>query len=125
LPALSVLLFLMALCVVLFGSILFLAEEGTWYMPEEDCGDGPGSCAGYGDGNGVFMREDSHGNLDVSPFGSIFDTAWCVLTTMTTVGYGDTYPVTATGRLIIAACMIVGLMAVAMPITVSGRVVLG
>ena len=56
-PALAVLLFIMALCIILFGSILFLAEEGTWYMPSEDCGDGPGSCASYGD-SGVYLRED-------------------------------------------------------------------
>ena len=74
-PALSVLLFIMvsvlglswicnllghyaqALSVILFGSILFLAEEGTWYAPTADCGDGPGSCAAYGD-SGVYMRED-------------------------------------------------------------------
>jgi len=118
-PALSVLLFIMALVITLFGAILFLAEEGTYYPPDGDCGDGPGSCAQYGD-TGVFMRETPYGVLDPSPFGSIFDAAWCVLTTMTTVGYGDSYPVTLAGRLITALVMIVGLMSIAMPITVLG-----
>ena len=55
-PALSVLLFIMALCVILFGSVLFLAEEGTWYAPTDDCGEGNSSCFKYGD-VGVYMRE--------------------------------------------------------------------
>jgi hypothetical protein len=67
-PALSVLLFIMALTITLFGAILFLAEEGTWYPPNGDCGEGPGSCAQYGD-KGVYMRESPYGVLEPSPFG--------------------------------------------------------
>lgn len=37
------------------------------------------------------------------------DALWWALTTVTTVGYGDRYPTTGTGRLIAAALMIVGI----------------
>jgi voltage-gated potassium channel len=37
------------------------------------------------------------------------DAAWWALTTITTVGYGDRYPVTAEGRLVAAALMVAGI----------------
>ena len=37
------------------------------------------------------------------------DALWWALTTVTTVGYGDTYPVTAEGRIIAAGLMLVGI----------------
>ncbi len=37
------------------------------------------------------------------------DALWWALTTVTTVGYGDTYPVTTEGRLIAAGLMLVGI----------------
>jgi voltage-gated potassium channel len=37
------------------------------------------------------------------------DAAWWALTTITTVGYGDRYPVTAEGRLVAAALMVGGI----------------
>jgi voltage-gated potassium channel len=37
------------------------------------------------------------------------DAAWWALTTITTVGYGDQYPVTAEGRLVAAALMVGGI----------------
>lgn len=40
---------------------------------------------------------------------AIDDAAWWCITTMTTVGYGDLYPVTGTGRLVAAALMVFGI----------------
>lgn len=40
---------------------------------------------------------------------SFADAVWWAITTMTTVGYGDTYPVTGTGRLVAAALMLAGI----------------
>ncbi len=37
------------------------------------------------------------------------DALWWAITTVTTVGYGDTYPVTAEGRVVAAALMVVGI----------------
>jgi voltage-gated potassium channel len=42
-------------------------------------------------------------------FGKFSDAAWFVLTTLTTVGYGDRVPITLGGRLVTACTMIGGL----------------
>lgn len=49
-------------------------------------------------------REATGANITDYP-----DAAWWAITTMTTVGYGDRFPVTGTGRLIAAGLMIAGI----------------
>merc|ERR1711988_864131 len=44
---------------------------------------------------------------------------WAVIT-MTTVGYGDIVPVTTEGRLIAVACAFVGVLFMALPISILG-----
>ena len=48
-------------------------------------------------------RESADGNIRT--YG---DAIWWVMTTLSTVGYGDHYPVTTTGRCIAVALMVVG-----------------
>lgn len=48
-------------------------------------------------------------------FGSIFHCAWWAVVTLTTVGYGDAYPVTVGGRLFTSVLLIAGLGLVAVP----------
>jgi voltage-gated potassium channel len=48
-------------------------------------------------------------------FASIFDGLWWAVATLTTVGYGDVYPVTAGGKLFTFVILIVGLGIVAVP----------
>ncbi len=54
----------------------------------------------------VLDAERSHPDANMTTFG---DAAWWAATTMTTVGYGDRYPVTATGRLAAVALMVAGI----------------
>eukprot|EP01043_Picozoa_sp_COSAG02_P002702 COSAG02_NODE_64_length_43111_cov_35.627709_15_plen_331_part_00 len=52
---------------------------------------------------------------------NIFDAWWWALVTVTTVGYGDVSPITALGQMLGAFTGFVGLLIVAMPITIVGK----
>jgi voltage-gated potassium channel len=53
----------------------------------------------------VLEAERSHPGANIQSFG---DSIWWVMTTLSTVGYGDHYPVTASGRAVAVALMVVG-----------------
>eukprot|EP01052_Picozoa_sp_SAG31_P001816 SAG31_NODE_61_length_29286_cov_444.645973_9_plen_538_part_00 len=55
------------------------------------------------------------------PFTSITTTWYFILATMTTVGYGDHYPVTVLGKFVTFLCMCCGILVVALPIIVVGN----
>lgn len=102
--ALYLLVFMLLLGVVLFGSLLFFAEVGE-YDPIEK----------------KWMRPDVIGiEKEESPFQSIPAALWCILVTFTTVGYGDMYPTTVGGKLIVAVAMLMGLLVLALPIGIIG-----
>lgn len=48
-------------------------------------------------------------------FKSVFHSLWWAVTTLTTVGYGDMYPITAGGRLFTFFVLVIGLGIVAVP----------
>ena len=48
-------------------------------------------------------------------FGSIPRAMWWSMATLTTVGYGDTYPVTVLGKLLASMVAILGISVVALP----------
>ena len=48
-------------------------------------------------------------------FGSIFDGLWWAVVTLTTLGYGDVYPVTAGGRVFTFVILMIGMGIVAVP----------
>ena len=54
---------------------------------------------------------------DVQPekFGSIPQSMWWALVTLTTVGYGDVYPITSVGKLFGSISIILGIGTVALP----------
>merc|ERR1719235_1729936 len=96
----------MIFALIIFSTMIFLVERGTW--------DESSACyVRLGD------RTGSLGGL-CSPFQSIPEAAWWAITTMTTVGYGDTYPITNWGRLVGALTMIIGILCVALPTTILG-----
>ena len=63
----------------------------------------------------VMFTLEHEGQPDV--FIDIPHTFWFTIVTMTSVGYGDMYPITATGRCIGAIIMLSGILTLAVPIT--------
>jgi len=55
------------------------------------------------------------GKVQPEAFGSIFKSFWWAIVTMTTVGYGDTVPVTTLGKVISSFIMLIGVVFVALP----------
>ena len=78
------------LTVFLFASgiIIFIASVGIYYFEEE---------------------------LQPESFGSIFHCMWWSVVTLTTVGYGDVYPITVGGKIFTTIILMVGLGMVAVP----------
>ena len=48
-------------------------------------------------------------------FGSIFDSLWWSVVTLTTVGYGDSYPITVGGKIFTSLILMVGLGIISVP----------
>jgi len=123
---LAILLCFNLMLVVVFASLIYSAEgrrfsvalEFTAPTTEADC---PNSTAPALYPAGVFVRKDAGGVEDtISPFRSIPYSMWWVCTTITTIGYGDFAPTTAWGKAIAVMCFYVGVIFLAMPITVLG-----
>ena len=62
--------------------------------------------------NGIYFFE---GNVQPEAFGSIPECLWWAVVTLTTVGYGDSYPITAGGKFFTFLILGVGLAIVAVP----------
>ena len=102
--ALYLVVFSMSISMIIFGSLLYYAEEGEW-NPE----------------TGRFMRPTLDGfSKEPTPFISIPDCFWWVIVTMTTVGYGDVSPTTPFGMTVGVLTMLNGILCLALPITVIG-----
>jgi hypothetical protein len=83
----------------MFGTAMYMVERGSWDQVK-----------------GCYIRPDNR----CSPFESIPKSFWWGIATLTTVGYGDVYPITVPGRLVAAIAMITGIICVALPTTVLG-----
>jgi hypothetical protein len=109
--------FFMAVGIIFFATLLWFIEKGTWshsfqcYRRELCTTPERGS---WSSEHGCFMFTDAA----CSPFQSIPTAFWWAITTMTTVGYGDTYPVTGGGRTVAGFAMVSGILCVALPTTI-------
>jgi voltage-gated potassium channel len=63
----------------------------------------------------AFMHA-AEGQVQPHAFGTIPDSMWWAISTLTTVGYGDVVPVTALGRMVAGVTMVVGLGLFALPV---------
>jgi len=98
--ALLALSFFVVMLLVVFSTLLYFAERGTW---------------------DTTLEQFVNANGDISQFSSIPASAWFVITTITTVGYGEIIPRSVLGRLITVPLLMFGLLVVALPSFVLGR----
>ncbi|KAH9851494.1 voltage-gated potassium channel [Lenzites betulinus] len=98
--ALLALSFFVVMVLVVFSTLLYFVERGTW---DETLG--------------TFLNSDG----DPSQFASIPAAGWFVLVTITTVGYGEITPRSFLGRLVTLPLLVFGLLLIALPTFVLGR----
>ncbi|WVO16959.1 hypothetical protein L204_104645 [Cryptococcus depauperatus] len=98
--ALWALSFFIILFLVLFSTLIYFAERGTWDPTVS-----------------AFIDADG----DPSAFDSIPKTAWFSLVTMSTVGYGEVVPKSFLGKLLTIPLLMFGLLLIALPSFVLGR----
>ena len=84
----------LGLGIIIFGSLMYLAEQGKWNADDHTYLRETGRTwnALANDGKGAWEKA-----TEESPFVSIPHTLWWAITTATTVGYGDNYPTTGLG----------------------------
>ncbi|XP_046559712.1 potassium voltage-gated channel protein egl-36-like [Haliotis rubra] len=58
--------------------------------------------------------------LREATFSNVLSAWWWAVVTMTTVGYGDIYPVSATGQVIASMCAVTGMVILTLPIAIIG-----
>ena len=96
LDMLAMLVFLLALALVLFSTLIYFCEKGVW--------EGSDPLDAYGG----------------DPFASIPRAFWWCMVTLMTVGYGDVYPATVAGKVVASLTMIASVIITALPISVIG-----
>lgn len=99
---LVILLLMLFITTVLFGSLMYMAERGV-----------------YDEATGCYVRPERP-DLGCSPFESVPHSLYWGVTTLTGVGYGDHYPVTSWGKCIAAVAMVTGVLALALPVVLIG-----
>ena len=125
------LLFGCALLIILvFGSIAFAIEGGTYRWAcdwdsgsydnaikwDEDPNDPGAHC------RGGYVRTNMADNaIESTPFHSTLAGMYWASITMTTVGYGDLYPTSPGGRVLATVCALCGLVLMALPISILGN----
>merc|ERR1711973_1008971 len=90
-----------SLAALVIGTLIFFVEKGELKTI---------------DGVEGYFVKDVSGKYSPSMYRSVFDGAWWFLITGTGVGYGDVYPKTHLGRIISVFAIMIGLIAIALPI---------
>lgn len=62
-----------------------------------------------------FLMHHFEGVVQPDKFSNVLDSFWWAIATLTTIGYGDVYPVTAIGKIMSGVIAIVGIGLVALP----------
>eukprot|EP00392_Amoebophrya_sp_AT5.2_P001080 g1082.t1 len=102
---LLVLFFVLLLCVIFSGSVLYYAEQGDWDSESN-----------------TYLRYNWVDNTnEITPFKSIPHSLWWSFVTYTTVGYGDMMPYSVVGQMLCIVSMLCSMLSVGMPTSVLLR----
>ena len=132
--ALSMLCFVLSIVLIIFSAVLYFVEKGAWCDASNDfCnhrvpalghgiqGGGPGWYYNRGDHEDAIYEQGclhaSYCRLK-SQFQSIPVTMYWAMAAITTTGYGDLVPMTWLGKVFACLIMFLGLLLLALPITV-------
>lgn len=121
------------LCIVIIFSLIFFEveagdacfisdEPGTGLNGEEMCGVDPDTGQVTIEGMHIGTRIVIDKNGGYSQFRDAFQCMWFCFVTITTVGYGDYFPVTKNGILLAIVLMVLGGMYMAIPFTAIGAI---
>lgn len=115
--SLALCVFFMAVGIIFFATLLWFVERGMWNSElacyQRDLCTSPERGV-FQEARGCWVYVDP----GCSPYQSIPAAFYWAITTMTTVGYGDTYPVTPVGRFVAGLAMVSGILCVALPTTI-------
>lgn len=133
-PAFAITLALLGFALLVFSSLMYVAERGNWYPVSVI--DGASNATEFVNfsqiinlpavqheasrSGGVFLRELPNGFLEMTPFTSILVCSWWTLATITTVGYGDHIPVSIPGQMVGAVAILYGTILLGLPIGIIG-----
>ena len=102
---LAFLLFFVLLAATFFGAFMYILESGEWDATDR-----------------TWKRPDLVGSEPVeSPFKSVPHGIYWAITTLTTTGYGDMYPVSLAGRVIAGVTMLFGLVLFGILMNIVGK----
>jgi len=118
---LQILSFVFFLGLILFASLLYFTDEGTYRPSPYALEDEFISDDSVGSG-GVFTRPDETGyQNEVSPFSSIPRSMWYVVVTGPSTGFGDMYPTTKSGKLVAIFLLLSTVLVIAFPVTIIAK----
>lgn len=98
-----ILFFLLLTLTLIFSSLVWTFERGKWDEKK-----------------GCFVRPGESHFSACSPFDSVPQSSWWGIVTLSTVGYGEAFPLGLAGRVVGGFTMMGGILAVALPTAVLG-----
>jgi hypothetical protein len=108
-PVMGILAFYIMLVTVCFGSIIYIAEGGHFEVSSDF------------EAPGAFARPNILSlTSEQTPFSSISVGIYWAMVCCTTLGYGDMYPTSILGRAVACVCAFLGILVLALPISVVG-----
>eukprot|EP00658_Telonema_sp_P-2_P031552 TRINITY_DN23585_c0_g1_i2.p1 TRINITY_DN23585_c0_g1~~TRINITY_DN23585_c0_g1_i2.p1 ORF type:complete len:434 (+),score=92.75 TRINITY_DN23585_c0_g1_i2:202-1503(+) len=135
--ALYLFVFILLILLIVCSSAIYYTERGTYdeatklYMREDPirgylCCPGSSTALCEADSTGSLWKYPNNANFSCtqtkerSPYQSIPESFWWCMVTLTTVGYGDVYPVTSLGQFFGVITQLLGVVTLALPLSIIG-----